>query len=47
MELAARRRNYEVANILKRRRAEENGVWSWWMVCSHPHGAVNSVLMIA
>jgi hypothetical protein len=32
MELAARRRNYEVANVLKRRRAEENSVWSWWMV---------------
>ncbi|KAI0298330.1 Sds3-like-domain-containing protein [Multifurca ochricompacta] len=32
MELAARRRNYEVANILKRRHAEENAVWSWWML---------------
>jgi hypothetical protein len=32
MELAARRRSYEVANILKRRHAEENAVWSWWMV---------------
>jgi hypothetical protein len=32
IELAARRRNYEVANILKRRRAEEDSVWSWWMV---------------
>ncbi len=32
IELAARRRNYEVANILKRRRTEENSVWSWWMV---------------
>src|SRR6266702_7365810 len=32
IELAERRRNYEVGNILKRRRAEENSVWSWWMV---------------
>ncbi|KAH9020619.1 hypothetical protein EDB84DRAFT_563210 [Lactarius hengduanensis] len=32
IELAARRRNYEVANVLKRRRAEENSVWSWWML---------------
>jgi hypothetical protein len=32
MELAARRRSYEVGNVLKRRRAEESAVWSWWMV---------------
>lgn len=37
MELAARRRSYELANILKRRRAEENAVWSWWMVRFFPY----------
>ena len=47
MELAARRRNYEVANILKRRRAEENAVWSWWMVRHYPCEAVSSVLMVS
>jgi hypothetical protein len=37
IELAARRRSYEIANILKRRRAEENAVWSWWMVRFFPY----------
>ncbi|KAH9984841.1 Sds3-like-domain-containing protein [Russula vinacea] len=32
IELAARRRSYEIANILKRRRSEESAVWSWWML---------------
>ncbi|KAI0059908.1 hypothetical protein BV25DRAFT_993268 [Artomyces pyxidatus] len=31
LELAERRRSYEVANSLKRRRASEDAVWSWWM----------------
>jgi len=41
IELAARRRSYEIANILKRRRAEENAVWSWWMVRFFPYKSVN------
>ena len=47
MELATRHRNYEVANILKWRRAEENAVWSWWMVCLYPCEAVTRVLMVS
>ncbi|OCH94620.1 hypothetical protein OBBRIDRAFT_789097 [Obba rivulosa] len=30
LELASRRRDYEVANVTKRRRLDEGGVWSWW-----------------
>ena len=29
LELAARRRDYEVVNLTKRRRLDEEGVWSW------------------
>ena len=32
LELASRKRTYEVANASKRRRADEDGVWSWWKV---------------
>ena len=32
LELASRKRSYEVANASKRRRADEDGVWSWWKV---------------
>lgn len=32
LELAARRRDYEVVNITKRRRLDEEAVWSWWKV---------------
>jgi len=41
IELAARRRTYEIANIFKRRRAEESAVWSWWMVRFFPYKPVN------
>ena len=41
IELAARRRSYEIANILKRRRSEESAVWSWWMVRFFPFKSVN------
>ena len=47
MELAARHRNYKVANILKWRCAEENAVWSWWMVRLYPCEAVTCVLMVS
>ncbi|KAI0701844.1 hypothetical protein BC835DRAFT_1411327 [Cytidiella melzeri] len=30
LELASRRRDYEVANATKRRKLDEDGVWSWW-----------------
>jgi hypothetical protein len=39
IELAARRRSYDIANILKRRRAEESAVWSWWMVRFFPYNS--------
>lgn len=32
LELAARRRDYEVVNLTKRRRLDEDAVWSWWQV---------------
>ncbi|CDO72105.1 hypothetical protein BN946_scf184962.g48 [Trametes cinnabarina] len=32
LELASRRRDYEVANVTKRRKLDEEGVWSWWKV---------------
>lgn len=41
IELAARRRSYEIANIYKRRRAEESAVWSWWMVRFFPCKSAN------
>ncbi|CCL99391.1 uncharacterized protein FIBRA_01409 [Fibroporia radiculosa] len=30
LQLAARRRDYEIANVTKRRKLDEDGVWSWW-----------------
>ncbi|KAI0922794.1 hypothetical protein AcV5_009675 [Taiwanofungus camphoratus] len=30
LELAIRRRDYEVANVTKRRKLDEEAVWSWW-----------------
>ncbi|KAH8102158.1 hypothetical protein BXZ70DRAFT_906139 [Cristinia sonorae] len=30
LDLAARRRDFEVANITKRRKLDEDSVWSWW-----------------
>ncbi|KAI0342513.1 hypothetical protein BDW22DRAFT_1420452 [Trametopsis cervina] len=30
LELASRRRDFEVANATKRRKLDEDGVWSWW-----------------
>ena len=32
LELASRRRAYEVNDAMKRKRASENAVWSWWKV---------------
>ena len=32
LELAARRRDYEAANVAKRRRLDESGAWSTWSV---------------
>jgi hypothetical protein len=32
LELASRKRSYEVINATKRRKADEDGVWSWWKV---------------
>ncbi|EPT01974.1 hypothetical protein FOMPIDRAFT_1029523 [Fomitopsis schrenkii] len=30
LELASRRRDFEVLNVTKRRKLDEDGVWSWW-----------------
>ncbi|KZT08129.1 uncharacterized protein LAESUDRAFT_724131 [Laetiporus sulphureus 93-53] len=30
IELASQRRDYEIANVTKRRKLDENAVWSWW-----------------
>ncbi|EIW53416.1 uncharacterized protein TRAVEDRAFT_74747 [Trametes versicolor FP-101664 SS1] len=30
LELASHRRDFEAANVTKRRRLDEEGVWSWW-----------------
>ncbi|GBE89804.1 hypothetical protein SCP_1701290 [Sparassis crispa] len=30
LELASRRRDYEVSNVTKRRKLDEDAVWSWW-----------------
>src|SRR6266511_4183358 len=32
LELASRKRSYEITNAMKRRKADEDGVWSWWKV---------------
>lgn len=32
LELASLRRDYEVASVTKRRKLDEDGVWSWWKV---------------
>ena len=32
VELASRRRTYEINDAMKRKRAAENAVWSWWKV---------------
>ncbi|KAF8186351.1 Sds3-like-domain-containing protein [Pholiota molesta] len=31
LELASRKRSYEVANAVARRNADESNIWSWWM----------------
>ena len=36
LELASRRRTYEVNDATKRKRAAENAVWSWWKVPLSP-----------
>jgi Sds3-like len=30
LELASRKRAYEIANVTKKRVLEENATWSWW-----------------
>ncbi|PCH36877.1 hypothetical protein WOLCODRAFT_157568 [Wolfiporia cocos MD-104 SS10] len=30
LELASRRRDYEIASVTKRRKLDEDAVWSWW-----------------
>ena len=32
LELASRRRDFEVTNVMKRRKLDEDGVWSLWKV---------------
>ena len=40
LELARLRRDYEVANVTKRRKLDEDGVWSWWKVRTRPYASV-------
>ena len=37
LELAFKKRDYEIANAKKRRRVDEDAVWSWWMVGASVH----------
>ncbi len=37
LELAFKKRDYEIANAKKRRRVDEDAVWSWWMVGASFH----------
>ena len=37
LELASRKRSYEVANAVTRRLADESNTWSWWQVISKIH----------
>lgn len=32
LELASRKREYELANVSKKRRTNEDSTWSWWKV---------------
>lgn len=32
LELASRKRSYEISNVAKRRRVDEDATWSWWKV---------------
>jgi hypothetical protein len=32
LELATRKREFEIANVTKRRRTDEEATWSWWKV---------------
>jgi hypothetical protein len=32
LELAFKKREYKVVNAKKRRRVDEDALWSWWMV---------------
>lgn len=32
LELATRKRAFELANVTKRRRTDEDATWSWWKV---------------
>lgn len=33
LELASRKREYELKSIAKKRRIHEDSTWSWWKVC--------------
>lgn len=35
LELATRKRSYEIAHVAKRRRTDEDATWSWWKVRPH------------
>lgn len=32
LELATHKRSFEIENVAKRRRSDEEATWSWWMV---------------
>ena len=41
LELASLRRDYEVTNVTKRRKLDEDGVWSWWKVRTRSYASVS------
>lgn len=46
LELARLRRDYEVVSVTKRRKLNEDGVWSWWKVRTRLHASIEWVLLI-
>lgn len=45
LELARKRRNHEVANVVKRRKLDESGTWSWWQVRTRPYASMREQLL--
>ena len=43
LELARLRRDYEVVNVTKRRKLDEDSVWSWWKVRTRSTSIVRDV----
>jgi len=37
LEVATRRREFDEANITRKRRTEQSNVWEWWKVINLPN----------